>query len=285
MDRAALDLQQINSVFCERLERSKERARTVRQAHGDGHFTGVLRGWLGVPRGTQQDKAGKVLRIILNARGEDVAAVVLRGAAAGNSRATAIAVRDHVTNASGGIFRGNTLQVRMSHKESLALRECHWMRSDRPQTSERRAATTDQMVLDRQDRLGGNREGALQKQIVNADNRPGEGIFDRSQDRIRETVINGPESRIKCGAWNRSDSVSEKLDGGFFTESAGFALKRDTHRMDDSISRNADDGCGIRGRFARIESPRDETVVQGRRAPEAGKRRASHGILRWGEER
>jgi hypothetical protein len=122
------------------------------------------------------------------------------------------------------------------------------------------------VVFNRQDRLGGNREGTLQKEIVNVDNGAGEGILDGSQDRIREAVINGSESRIKCRAGHRRDSGSQKLEGSFFTESAGFALKCDTHRMDDSISQYADEGCGISGRSVRNENALDAGVVQRRRA-------------------
>lgn len=98
-------------------------------------------------------------------------------------------------------------------------------------------------MLDRQDGLGGDDEGAFEEEIVNADYGSGEGIFDRGQESIREAIADGAEGGVEGGARDRGDSFAEELDGGFFAEGAGLALKRNAHFMDDSISPR---GHGVR---------------------------------------
>lgn len=244
VDRAAFDLLQVNAVSCERLERGEERAGAVREAHGDGHLTRFKAWQLGFAGGTQQKKASEIFHIVLNAGYENDAAVVFRGAASGDGRGSFIAAGDHFAHASGGIFRGDALQTRMRNKKTLALGQGHGVGSDGAEIVERRAAAADEVMLDWQDGLRGDSEGAFEKKIVNADDRAGQSVFDRGQESIRETFVDGPKSGVKSGPRHGGDTFAEKLDSSFFAESAGLTLKRNAHFMDDSISRR---GHGVLG--------------------------------------
>jgi len=105
------------------------------------------------------------------------------------------------------------------------------MGSDGADGIERRAGAADQVMLDRENRFGGNGEGAFEEEIVNADDRAGERIFDRSQKSVGETVADGAKGGVERGARDCGDLLAEELDGGFFAEGAGLTLKGDAHSV------------------------------------------------------
>ena len=96
-------------------------------------------------------------------------------------------------------------------------------------------------MLDGQDGLRGYSEGAFEEEIVNADNGSGERVFDGGQKSIREAFVNGPKGGVKRGTRNRGDAFTEKLDCGFFAESARLALKCNAHFMDNSTPQHGHD--------------------------------------------
>lgn len=81
------------------------------------------------------------------------------------------------------------------------------------------------MVLDGEDGLGGDGEGAFEEEIVDTDDRAGERVFDRGEESVRKAFADGAEGGVKGGAWDCDDCFAEELDGGFFAEGAGLALK------------------------------------------------------------
>ena len=225
-------------MFCEGFERSQKRTGTVGQAHGDGHFArlGVRR--FGRAGRTQQDKAGEIFGVVLNTGEENDAAVMRCGAEAGDGRATFIGVGNSFAHASGGVLRGDTLELRMCGEKTLALGKSHGMGSDGAEIAERRAGAADEMMPDREDRFGGDGESAFEKEVVDADDGSGERVFDRSQESVREAIADGAKCGIESEAWNCGDSLAKKLDCGFFAEGAGFTLKRNAHFMDDSTAQH-----------------------------------------------
>jgi hypothetical protein len=72
-------------------------------------------------------------------------------------------------------------------------------------------------------------EFAGEKEIVDADDRACQGIFDGSEESVGGAFFDGAEGGIKRGARNGSDGRAEKLESGFFAESAGLALEGDAH--------------------------------------------------------
>lgn len=186
----------------------------------------------------QQDKAGEIFGVVLNAGHENAAAVMSCGAASGDGRAAFISVGNGFTHASCRILRGDTLEFRMSGEEMLALGKSHGMGCDGAEIAERRAWAADEMMLDREDSLGGDGESAVEEEVVDADNGSGESVFDGSQESVREAFADGTKCGIKCGARNCGDLLAEKLDCSFFAESAGFTLKRNAHFMHDSTAQH-----------------------------------------------
>jgi hypothetical protein len=102
---------------------------------------------------------------------------------------------------------------------------------------ERCAGAADEVMFDGEDGFGGDGEGALEEEIVDADDRAGEGVFNGGEKGVGKAVADGAESGVEGGARNRGDAFAEKLDGGFFAEGAGLTLKGNAHYMDDSIAR------------------------------------------------
>ncbi len=77
----------------------------MRQAHCDGHFScDWIRHAGGFRGGEQQDKACKILRVVLNAFGKDHSVVTLGGAAAGNRRVRFITPAERFAYASGSVL-------------------------------------------------------------------------------------------------------------------------------------------------------------------------------------
>jgi len=75
----------------------------------------------------KKNKTGKVLRIVLDGFGEDNAAVVSGGAAAGDAGGGFVSAREDFANASSGVLCGDALEMRVRDKELLALCESHGM--------------------------------------------------------------------------------------------------------------------------------------------------------------
>lgn len=91
-------------------------------------------------------------------------------------------------------------------------------------------------MLDGENGFGGDREGTLEEEVVDADDGAREGVLDGGEESVGKTVANGAEGGVERGARNGGDAFAEKLDGGFFAEGAGFTLKGNAHFMDDSIA-------------------------------------------------
>jgi hypothetical protein len=165
-------------VFREGFERSEEGAGAVGETHGNGHFAGVGSGRWGFRGGEEQDEAGEIFGVVLDVGGEDDAGVVFGGAAAGYSCGSFFAAGQGLADAASGVFCGDALEVRMRGEETFALCQGHGMGGYRADGIERGAWAADEVMLDREDGFGGYGEGAFQKEIVNADDRACERVFD-----------------------------------------------------------------------------------------------------------
>lgn len=130
VDGAAFDFLEVDAVFGEGLERSKERAGAVGEAHGEGHFAGVRSGRWGFGGGAKEYEAREIFGVVLDVGGEDDAGVVLGGAGAGDGGAGFVAASQGFTDAAGGVFGGNAFEVGMSDEEAFTLGQRHGMTCD-----------------------------------------------------------------------------------------------------------------------------------------------------------
>lgn len=126
VDGAAFNLEEIYAVLREGFERGKERSRAMREAHREGDLASV-RGQPcgGLLLGEQENKARKILGVVLDAFGEDRGAIMLGGAAPGNGGSGFVAAKNDFADAAGGVFRRNALPFGMRGEETFALRERH----------------------------------------------------------------------------------------------------------------------------------------------------------------
>ena len=108
-------------MFCEGLEGGEQGAGAMGQAHGDGHFMGLWSGRRGFGGGTEQEKAGEIFGIVLDASEENDATVMFGGAAASDGGGAFVTAREGFADAAGGVFGGDALEVRMRYEETLAL--------------------------------------------------------------------------------------------------------------------------------------------------------------------
>jgi len=122
VDGAAFDFLQVDAVFCERLERGEQGARTVGQAHGHGHFARIRQRRLRFACWTEEDKAGEVLGVVLDGGGQDDAAVVFGSAAAGDGCGSFITAGEDFSDAAGSVFGRDALEAGMGDEETFALR-------------------------------------------------------------------------------------------------------------------------------------------------------------------
>src|SRR5208282_647731 len=111
----------------------------------------------------------------------------------------------------------------------LALRQRHGMRGDGEQVVKRGAGAADDVMLDGENGFRGDGECAFEEKIVDADDWAGESVFDGREDGVGEAFADGAEGGVERGARDSGDFVAQELDGGFFTVSAGLALKGDPH--------------------------------------------------------
>src|SRR6266478_5638819 len=147
----------------------------MREAHGNRHFAGFLSvSACCLSHGLQQYKAREVFCVVLSSLGNDLAAIANRSAFAGNRGMSFVTARDSLAHASGGIFRGQPLDVRMLAEEAFALRQRHGMRRNGTDVAERGAWAGNQVHLDGQNRLRTDGKLTVQKQIVNTHHRASE---------------------------------------------------------------------------------------------------------------
>ena len=229
VNRAAFDFAQIDIVARERFERGEKRAGSMRELHRDGHFArvGGGRDCGGVGFAAQQDEAREIFGVVLDFFGEDYAAVVIGGAASGDCGGDCVAAAEDFADAAGGVFGGDALEERMLREEAFALRERHGMRRDGFDLVERGAGDSDEIELDGENCFGGDGEAIFEHEVVDADDRAGERIFDGDEERVGGVFRDGAKDGVERGARDGSDFGAEELDGGGFAEGAGFALKGD----------------------------------------------------------
>ena len=92
------------------------------------------------------------------------------------------------------------------------------------------AGDGDEIELDGQNCFGGDGAGRLsQQEVVDADDRAGERIFDGDEQRVGGVFRDGAEDGVERSARDGGDFGAEELDRGGFAEGAGFALKGDSH--------------------------------------------------------
>ncbi len=229
VDRAAFDFAEIDVVARERFERGEQRAGAMRELHRDGHFArvGGGRDCGGVGFAAQQDEAREIFGVVLDFFGEDDAVVVIGGAAAGDRGGDFVAAAEDFADAAGGVFGGDALEERMLREEAFALRERHGMRRDGFDLVERGAGDSDEIELDGENCFGGDGEAIFEHEVVDADDRAGERIFDGDEQRVGGVFRDGAKDGVECGARDGGDFGAEELDGGGFAEGAGLALKGD----------------------------------------------------------
>ncbi len=227
VNRAAFDFAEIDVVARERRERGEQSAGAMRELHRDRHFarvgSGRERG--GVGFAAQEDETREIFGVVLDFFGEDDAAVMVGGAAAGDGGGYFIAATENFADATSGVFGGDALEEWMLREEAFALRERHRMRRDRSNLVERCAGDRDEIELDGEDRLGGDGELIFEHEVVDADDRAGERIFDGDEECIGGVFRDGAEDGVEGCTRDGGDFGAEELDGGGFAECAGLALE------------------------------------------------------------
>jgi hypothetical protein len=232
VDRAAFDFEQIDGVLGERLKRSKECARTMRETHGKRN----LASFGGEPRAglvfrDEKNEASKILGVVVNVFREDGTTVDFRGASGGDSCIRFVTARDHSAHAAGSVFGRDPFKVRMRKKESLALCECHRVGRHGTNIGERRTRTTDELMLDVKDDFRDHGKAAVEKKVVDANDGAGESVFDRGDKRVNGAFVDRAEGEVERCLRDGGDALAEKLDGGCFAESAGLTLKGNPHSV------------------------------------------------------
>lgn len=229
VNRAALDFAEIDIVASERLESCEERAGAMSELHRDRHFARVGGGCDcgGVGFAAQQDEARKIFGVVLDVFGQDDAVVVVGGAASGDGGGDFVAAAEDFADAAGGVFGGDAPEERMLSKEAFALRQRHGMRRDGLDLVERGAGDGDEVEFDGKDCLGGDREAIFEHEVVDADDRAGERVFDGDEQSVGGIFRDGAEDGVEGGARDGGCFGTEELNGGGFAESAGLALEGD----------------------------------------------------------
>ena len=105
------------------------------------------------------------------------------------------------------------------------------MRRDAFDLIERCAWNRDEIELDRENRFGGDGQPIFEHEVVDADDRAGERIFDGDEERVGGVFGDGAKDGVECRARDSSDFGAEELERGGFAECAGLALKGDAERF------------------------------------------------------
>src|SRR5207245_6491972 len=133
----------------------------------------------------------------------------------------------------------------------------------------------DELHLDWQNCLRDNRKPAFHQQIEHTHDRARQRILHRCEERVSRALSDGREGGLKRRPWHRGNGAAEKLDGGFFAERAGFALKSHAHGL--AI------GCAHRQALSCNKERKTKSTVSLRTAEilrlESGRRRSARKLL------
>src|SRR5947207_7706701 len=99
------------------------------------------------------------------------------------------------------------------------------MRSDGFQTVKSRARTADQVMFDREDDFRGDFQVAFKQKVVNANDRPGKRVLNRSEEGVGCAFRDGAKRGVKRCTWNGGDRFGQKLDRTGLAEGTVLALK------------------------------------------------------------
>lgn len=154
------------------------------------------------------------------------------GAASGDGGGGFVATGEDFTDATGSVFGGDALEMRMRDEKAFTLGEGHGVTRDGAEVDERGARAADKNVLDGEDGLGDDGEMAREEEVIDSDDGAGEGVFDGGEKGVGGPFVDGAEGGVESGARNGGDSFAEKLDGCGFAKGAGLTLEGDTHFVD-----------------------------------------------------
>jgi hypothetical protein len=103
------------------------------------------------------------------------------------------------------------------------------MRGNRLNLIERCAWNRDEIELDGKNCFGGDGEPIFEHEVVDANDRAGERIFDGYEQRVRGIFRDGAKDGVERSARNGGDIGAEELNRGGFAEGAGFTLEGYAH--------------------------------------------------------
>src|SRR5215813_3429655 len=138
----------------------------------------------------KQQKTCVVFAAVFQMLAQNYPAILFCGAPAGNGRAAEITLSENSLDAPGGVFSGNSFDLRIGSEKTPALIERHRMRFDRDDFLERCARTTDQTVTNWNDDFTNYIELAVQEQIERRVDKAGQAVFDGRQKVVRAPIVN-----------------------------------------------------------------------------------------------
>jgi len=176
VDRARLDLGEVEAGPTEGFERAEEGAGTMLQREGDAKFVSAGRSFGG--RAYEGQEAGVVVGMVLDARDEDLCAVLSGGKGWGDAGRVAQTRGHEVLDAAGGVVERDGGDVRVGTEPVAALRERDGVREDLPDVRERDAGGGDDIVTDTEQALAGGDEVVGEEQVEVLGDRAVEAVLD-----------------------------------------------------------------------------------------------------------
>jgi hypothetical protein len=180
-------------------------------------------------RARHDEEAGEVLRVALDARGQDVRREDLGGVLAGDSGLVVPPVLHHHLHRAGRVVRGQHLQAGDSASQLaqiiLALGQRHRVREHAAHIAQFHTARGDEVVSHAQHHFADDGEVVAHQEVVVLDDRASQGVLDGHHRAVGVSPHHRVEHVVEFALGQRLQSPPQEAAGRLLRECAAFALE------------------------------------------------------------
>ena len=227
VDGAGLDFGEVGAQRRELGERRDQGAGAVFDRKRDADLICLGVG-VGISGAADEEEAGVVFRVVLDAGGEDLGAVVAGGGFTGDGPGVPVSQLDQLLDAAGGVVEGAGLHAGMGSEKAAALGERHGMGEDAVDGGEVGAGDGDEVMADAQQGFALHGDVVGEEQVEVLGDGAGQRVFNGDGDGVD---LAGGEGGKDVGGERDGDDfgVGDELEGGLVAEGAGLTLDGDLH--------------------------------------------------------
>jgi hypothetical protein len=171
-----------------------------------------------------------IVRVVLNAPGENLETVEVPRALSGDCGYSALAIVGNFTRCTRGVLYAHRFHRAMCRQVIPALGKRYGMRQHLRYVAQSRATGAEQALLHANDNLANRANSRSRNRQLRFNDGSGDGILDRKNSAVHEPLRYRSDDICESGLWYCDNCVAtEVFQDRVFTECAGLPLIRYAH--------------------------------------------------------